>query len=111
MGTDPMVFLTRVTVPFIFGSILVLNMFQNSLLASLTQPLKGIANTAVADLARRRRWPRLRPARPGGHGHAAGVRARRPTTTRSGWPMRCSAITFPLLVFEAVYFDFWPFKR
>ena len=31
MGTDPMVFLTRVTVPFIFGSIVVLNMLQNSL--------------------------------------------------------------------------------
>ena len=41
MGTDPMVFLTRVTVPFIFGSIVVLNMLQNSLRARLAQPAKA----------------------------------------------------------------------
>jgi hypothetical protein len=38
-----MVFLTRVTVPFIFGSIVVLNMFQNSLVKA-AQPLKGLVN-------------------------------------------------------------------
>ena len=43
MGTDPMIFLTRVTVPFIFGTIIVLNMLQNSLFAKMAQPMKGVA--------------------------------------------------------------------
>ena len=41
MSIDPMMFLTQVTAPFIFGSIIVLNMFQNSLFATLAQPVKG----------------------------------------------------------------------
>src|SRR5262245_27221457 len=45
---DPMFFLTQVTVPFIFGSIIVLNMLQNSLFARMTQPLKGVMNTIAA---------------------------------------------------------------
>lgn len=110
MGTDPMVFLTRVTVPFIFGSILVLNMFQNSLLATLAQPLKGIGNTAVAISF--------------GVGLAGVYRLLGPTLMdaplASGPPAydyeiwlatALLAITFPLLVVEAVYFDFWPFKK
>ena len=40
MGTDPMIFLTRVTAPFIFGTIVVLNMLQNSLFAQMAQPRK-----------------------------------------------------------------------
>ena len=32
-GMDPMAFLTGVTAPFIFGTIIVLNMLQNSLFA------------------------------------------------------------------------------
>ena len=47
-GTDPMIFLTEVTAPFIFGSIIVLNMLQNSLFARMTQPLKGVMNTLAA---------------------------------------------------------------
>jgi hypothetical protein len=110
MATDPMIFLTRVTVPFIFGSILVLNMFQNSLLASLRQPLKGIANAAVAISF--------------GVGLAGVYRLAGPTLMGgplvSGPPAydyeiwlanALLAITFPLLVVEAVYFDFWPFKK
>src|SRR4029077_1357148 len=33
MGTDPVAFMVRVPVPFIFGTIVVLNMLQNSLFA------------------------------------------------------------------------------
>src|SRR5262249_45396584 len=46
---DAMVFLVRVPVPFIFGTIVVLNMLQDSLFRKLSQPMKGVANvTAVA---------------------------------------------------------------
>src|SRR5262245_65714516 len=47
-GMDPMAFLTGVTAPFIFGSIIVLNMLQNSLFGGMTQPVKGVANTIAA---------------------------------------------------------------
>ena len=110
MGTDPMVLLTRVTVPFIFGAILVLNMFENSLLASLAQPLKGVANTAVAISF--------------GVGLAGVYRLLGPTLMGtplvSGPPAydyeiwlanALLGITFPLLVVHAVYFGFWPLRR
>src|ERR1041384_3823139 len=44
---DVVRFLVRVTVPLIFGSIVVLNMLGNSLAAKLTQPLKGIVNVVL----------------------------------------------------------------
>ena len=47
-GADPMAFLTQVAVPFIFGSIIVSNMLQSSLVARMTQPLKGVMNTIAA---------------------------------------------------------------
>lgn len=106
MGTDPMVFLTRVTVPFIFGSIVVLNMFQNSLFASLQPPLRGVANAAVAISF--------------GVGLASVYRLLAPAVTgelASGAPAydfeiwlanALLGITFPLLVFHAVFFGFCP---
>src|SRR5678815_5523410 len=45
---DVVDFLVRVPIPFIFGTIVVLNMLQNSLFPSLTQPMKGIANAFAA---------------------------------------------------------------
>src|ERR1044072_7629229 len=48
MAMDPMLFLVRVPVPFVFGTIVVLNMLHNSTFASLQQPVKGIANTIAA---------------------------------------------------------------
>jgi hypothetical protein len=38
-GMDPMTFLVRVPVPFIFGSIIVLNMFQGMLFQKLERPM------------------------------------------------------------------------
>jgi hypothetical protein len=106
MGTDPMIFLTRVTVPFIFGSILVLNMFQNSLFASMTQPLKGLVNTAVAI------------SFGVGLANVYGLLAPMVTGTLVSGPPAYDyeiwlanallGITFPLLVFHAVFFSFWP---
>jgi len=106
MGTDPMIFLTRVTVPFIFGSIIVLNMFQNSLTATMTQPLKGIVNTVLVVVI--------------GEVLALVYRALAPAvvgTLASGPPgydfeiwlaNALLSVTFPFLIFVAAYFGFWP---
>jgi hypothetical protein len=108
-GMDPMTFLTSVSVPFIFGAILVLNMFQNSLFAAFTQPVLGVLNVAVAAilgvaLARVYGW--LGPLISGPL--ASGP----PQYDYEVWLANALlGITFPLLVFHAVFFDFWPLKR
>lgn len=106
MGTDPMVFLTRVTAPFIFGTIIVLNMLQNSLFAKMAQPLKGVANAvaaAVVGVALAAAYGSLAPMVTG--------------TLPSGPPgyelevwlaNALLSVTFPFLIFYAVYFGYWP---
>lgn len=110
MGTDPMIFLTRVTVPFIFGAILVLNMFENSLLASLAQPLKGVANAAVAisfGVGLAGVYRLLGPMLMG-----APLASGPPAYDYEIWLANALlGITFPLLVFHAVFFNFWPLRR
>ena len=104
---DPMYVLTRITAPFIFGTIIVLNMLQNSVFAKLRQPVKGIANaTAAAGI---------------GSILAQVFGALAPTIV--GMPLPSGApgyqyelwlvnallsVTFPFLIFYAAYFTFWP---
>jgi hypothetical protein len=109
MGADPMVFLARVTVPFIFGSILILNMFENSLFAAMAQPLKGLVNTAVAisfGVGLANVYGLLAPAVTGAM--ASGP----PAYDFEIWLANALlGITFPLLVFHAVFFNFWPLRK
>jgi hypothetical protein len=106
LNLDPMWVLTRVTAPFIFGTIIVLNMLQNSLMARLSQPLKGVANTVVAaavGLLLANLYGVVAPW----------IAGRLPM----GWPgyeyeiwlvNALLSVTFPFLVFHAAYFGFWP---
>jgi hypothetical protein len=109
MGTDPMVFLAGVTVPFIFGAIIMLNMMQNSMFGMFSQPLRGLANVAVAisfgvGLSSVYRYlaPSISgPMLSGPPGYELEI-----------WLANALlGITFPLLVFKGVFFDFWPLKR
>jgi hypothetical protein len=105
-GADPMAFLTQVTVPFIFGSIIVLNMLQNSLFVKMAQPLKGVMNTIAAVaiglvLARLYMW--LMPTVSGAL--ASGP----PGYDREVWLANALlSVTFPFLIYHAVFFGFWP---
>ena len=47
-GMDAPVFLVRVPIPFIFGSVILLNMLQGSLFGGLRQPVKGLASALAA---------------------------------------------------------------
>ena len=108
-GADPMAFLTQVTVPFIFGSIIVLNMLQNSLFARMAQPLKGVMNTDRGGGDRTRPRATCNLASADGDGSAAvgtaGIRARDLAGQR---PL---GVTFPFLIYHAVFFGYWPLVR
>ena len=107
LGLDPMYVLTRITAPFIFGTIIVLNMLQNSLFGRLQQPLKGVANAVAAAVIgaglaqlygkvdRMLVGVELPPGAPGYEYELWLVNA-------------LLSVTFPFLIFYAAYFGFWP---
>ena len=109
MAMDPMIFLTRVTVPFIFGSIIVLNMLENSLFAALRPPLKGVLNAAVAaviGVALARLYGALSVRVTGVLPSGA------PGYEFEIWLANALlSVTFPFLIFLAAYFAFWPLTR
>ena len=108
-GADPMAFLTQVTVPFIFGSIIVLNMLQNSLFARMTQPLKGVMNAiaaAAVGLILARLYISLVPMVSGP------LTSGPPGYDREIWLANALlSVTFPFLIYHAVFFGFWPLLR
>ena len=109
MGMDPMVFFTRTTVPFIFGSIVVLNMLQNSLFAKMAQPLKGVMNAitaAVIGVALANLYGALAPM------VTARLVSGSPGYDYEVWLANSLlSVTFPFLIFYAVYFAYWPLAR
>lgn len=106
MGMDPMMFLIRVPIPFIFGTILVLNMLHNSTFASLKQPVKGIANTAasvVVGLALAKAYGAIAPTVTGNLTEGP------PTNDYERWlASALLGVTFPFLIFYAEFFKMWP---
>ena len=106
---DVVRFLIRVPVPLIFGSIVVLNMLQNSLAGKLTQPVKGIVNVvavAVIGTAAARLFGMLAPTVTGQL--AAGA----PAYDFEIWlASACLSTTFPFLIFYAEFFKYWPLAK
>ena len=109
MGIDPMIFLTRATVPFIFGSIIVLNMLQNSLFGKMAQPLKGVANAVTAlvvGLVLANVYGALAPTLTGQ------LTSGPPGYDYEVWLSNALlSVTFPFLIFYAVYFGYWPLAK
>jgi hypothetical protein len=108
-GADPMAFLTQVTAPFIFGSIIVLNMLQNSLFARMTPPLKGVMNTIAAaaiGLILAHLYVSLVPMVMGP------LPSGPPGYEREIWLANALlSVTFPFLIYHAVFFGYWPLAR
>ena len=102
-------FLVSVPIPFIFGTIIVLNMLQGSMFAKWKQPMKGFLSAAAAALI--------------GTGLAWFYEAVAAIVTgrlRPGPPSydfeiwlasALLAVTFPFLIIASAFFDFWPIKR
>jgi hypothetical protein len=110
LAMDPLQFMVSVPIPFIFGTIIVLNMFQNSLFAKQAQPLRGILNAAAAaviGVALAWMYRQLSPVLSGplAAGPQAGNEFER-------WlASALLAVTFPFLIFYAEFFEFWPLKK
>jgi hypothetical protein len=110
LALDPMYVLTRVTAPFIFGTIIVLNMLQNSLFAALRQPLKGAANTmgaAVIGGVLGQLYGRVDRMIVG-----VELPSGAPGYEYELWLVNALlSVTFPLLIVHAAYFTFWPMAK
>ncbi|MEP7352251.1 MAG: hypothetical protein ABI824_03380 [Acidobacteriota bacterium] len=106
MGMDPMMFLIRVPIPFVFGTIVMLNMMHNSVFASLHQPVKGVANAvsaAVVGTLLERMYEALLPTVTG---H---LTAGPPGNDLERWVASAMlAVTFPFFIFYAEFFKMWP---
>ena len=105
---DVVLFLVRVPIPFIFGTIVVLNMLQNSVFAKLSQPTKGIANAVAAVVI----GNALAFAYRGLSGNVTGVLGSGPPAYQSEIWLASAllSVTFPFLIFYAEFLGFWPLK-
>ena len=109
LGMDPMLFLIRVPVPFIFGTIIVLNMLHNSVFASLKQPVKGIVNTAAAAVVGIALGELFGLVAPSVTGQLA---IGPPGNDYERWlASALLGVTFPFLIFYAEFFKMWPMMR
>jgi len=106
---DVMQFMVAVPIPYIFGSIIVLNMFQNSLISSLKQPAKGVANAllvAIIGTGLAQLYRALAPMVTGA------LHAGPPTYDMEIWlASALLGVTFPFLIFFAEFFKFWPLTK
>ena len=106
---DPMYVLTRITAPFIFGTIIVLNMLEGSLFRNLRQPVKGLVSAAAAFVvgaALARMYGTLADAVAGARLLSGG-----PGYDYELWLVNALlSVTFPFLIFYAAYFGFWPLR-
>ena len=110
LSLDPMYVLTRITAPFIFGTIIVLNMLENSVFKTLRQPLKGVANTllaAVVGVGLAQAYGKVDRLLVG-----IELPSGAPGYDFELWLVNALlSVTFPFLIVHAAYFGFWPLRR
>lgn len=109
MHMDVVRFLVRVPVPLIFGSIVVLNMLDNSLAAKLSQPLKGVVNVvliAAIGTGLARLYEAMMPIVTGKLAYGP------PTYDFEIWlATALLSTTFPFLMFYLAFFGAWPLAK
>jgi hypothetical protein len=109
MGTDVVSFMVRAPIPFIFGTIIVLNMLHGSLFGKLAQPLKGVLNaiaSAVIGVVLARMYGFLAPVVTGT------VKPGPPSYDFEIWlASALLAVTFPFLILYAEFFKMWPLHK
>jgi hypothetical protein len=109
MGIDAAAFMVSIPIPFIFGTIIVLNMMQGWLFARLAQPLKGVLNataSAVIGIVLARIYQALAPVVTGA------VKPGPPSYDFEIWlASALLSVTFPFLIFYADFFKMWPLQK
>lgn len=99
-------FLVSVPIPFIFGSVIMLNMLQGSVFARLAQPVKGLASAAVAAVVGVLLAQLYRLLMPLVSGD---LPAGAPAFEAELWLANALlAVTFPFLAFYGDFFQLWP---
>jgi hypothetical protein len=108
-GMDAVAFMVQVPIPFIFGTIIVLNMLQGSLFGQMQQPVRGVVSAiAAAAVGAALAWiyGALAPVvtgtvNPGPPGYEFEI-----------WlASALLGVTFPFLIFFAEFFQMWPLRR
>jgi hypothetical protein len=110
MEMNPLTFMVTVPIPFIFGTIIVLNMLHNSIFAGLQQPVKGIANAAAAAVIGTllaKMYAMVGPM------VTTGLKAEpSPGDDYERWlASALLGVTFPFLIFFAEFFKMWPIAK
>ena len=109
MAMDPLRFLVRVPIPFIFGSIVMMNMLQASVFRAFAQPIKGVVGAlaaAVTGTVLAQMYRALAPVVTGPLGSGP------PGYESELWlASALLSVTFPFLVFGSDFFKMWPLKK
>lgn len=109
LGMAAPTFLTTVTVPFLFGSILVIITLEGSLYRGLSQPVRGLASAATAavvGVALARLYAAVSGTLTGDVPWGA------PAFEGEVWlASALLAVTFPFLSFHADFFQTWPLRK
>jgi hypothetical protein len=109
LKADAVQFMVEVPIPFIFGTIVVVNMMQRTLFQRFAQPLRGLlvsaaaaaVGVALAALYRVLAPIVSGPLAPGAPAHALEI-----------WiASALLSVTFPFLILFAEIFQFWPLLR
>lgn len=106
---DQVDFMVSVPIPFLFGTIFMLNMLQGSVFAKFTQPFKGVLNfiaAAALGNAFAFLYRAVAPAVSGKLENGA------PSYQTEIWlASALLSVTFPFLVAYADFFTMWPLQR
>jgi hypothetical protein len=108
-GMDAQAFMVTVPIPFIFGTIIVLNMMHNSIFGGLKQPARGVANTVAAMVV----GSVLAVVYGSLSGTLTGPLAEGPPAYEYEIWLASAllAVTFPFLIFFAEFFKMWPMMK
>jgi hypothetical protein len=112
MKMDQVDFMVEVPIPFLFGTIFMLNMLQGSVFAKFTQPLKGVLNTVAAAVFGNLFALLYRSLAQTLSGKGTTLETGVPSYQTEIWlASALLSVTFPFLVAYADFFTMWPLQR
>jgi hypothetical protein len=109
LGIDPLLFMVRVPIPFIFGTIIVMNMLHGTLFKKFAQPARGVLNAltaAVIGTVLALLYGALSRSISGP------LRSGPPANDFEIWlASALLGVTFPFLIFYAEFLQFWQLRK